>query len=112
MTVGALVDGDAPSTKQALGALRRVSERPRALVVVERTDSASRLSLRNVDTIHLVTVDQLNTYDVLLSDDVIFTRAAYDALVTKQVTKQAAKQQPRGTATPTDKTEPEQEESA
>ena len=59
---------------------------------------------------HLLFVDQLNTYDVLVSDDVVFTRAAYDALVTKQVTKQAAKQQPRGTATPTDETEPEQED--
>ena len=103
-----LVDGAAPSTKQALGALRHVSERPRALVVVERADSTSRLSLRNVDTIHLVTVDQLNTYDVLLSDDVIFTRAAYESLVDKQ----AAKQRPRARATQADQDQPEPEQEA
>ena len=78
------VDGDAPSTKQALAALRRLSERPRSLVVTATDDSPTRLSLRNVDTIHVVAVNQLNTYDVLLSDDVVFTRAAYDALVERQ----------------------------
>ena len=39
------------------------------------------LSLRNVATVHLLAVDQLNTYDVLLSDDVVFTKGAYDAFV-------------------------------
>ncbi len=78
------VDGESPSTKQALAALRRVSERPRALVVLERSDTSTWLSLRNVDTLHVVAVDQLNTYDVLASDDVVFSRAAYDALVTRQ----------------------------
>ena len=78
------VDGDAPSTKQALAALRRLSERPRSLVVTATDDSPTRLSLRNVDTVHVVAVNQLNTYDVLLSDDVVFTRAAYDALVERQ----------------------------
>jgi len=78
------VDNDTPSTKQALAALRRLSERPRSLVVTATDDSPTRLSLRNVDTIHVVAVNQLNTYDVLLSDDVVFTRAAYDALVERQ----------------------------
>ena len=78
------VDGDAPSTKQALAALRRLSERPRPLVVTATDDSPTRLSLRNVDTVHVVAVNQLNTYDVLLSDDVVFTRAAYDALVKRE----------------------------
>jgi len=79
--VDALLEGDVPSTKQALAVLRRLTERPRVLVVVERADRLSLLSLRNVDVVHLVTVDQLNTYDVLLSDDVVFTQAAYDRLV-------------------------------
>jgi len=78
------VDNDTPSTKQALAALRRLSERPRSLVVTATGDSRTRLSLRNVDTVHVVAVNQLNTYDVLLSDDVVFTRAAYDALVERQ----------------------------
>ena len=76
-----IVDGEAPSTKTAVAALARVTERPRVLVVLERSDSVGWLSLRNVDTVHLLSVDQLNTYDVLVSDDVVFTRAAYDAFV-------------------------------
>ena len=79
--VDALLDGDKPSTKNALAALARLTERPRVLVVVERDDERTRLSLRNVDTIHVLSADQLNTYDVLLSDDVVFTRAALDRFV-------------------------------
>jgi large subunit ribosomal protein L4 len=79
--VESLVDGDTPSTKQAVAALRRISERPRALVVLDRADEVTWLSLRNVQDVHLLAVDQLNTYDVLLSDDVVFTKAAYDTFV-------------------------------
>ena len=49
--------------------------------MLERGDDLTWLSLRNVDTVHLLAVDQLNTYDVLLSDDVVFTKGAYDAFV-------------------------------
>jgi len=79
--VDALVDSDKPSTKAALTALGRLSDRPRALVVVERTDELTWLSVRNVETIHVLAVDQLNTYDVLLSDDVVFTKGAFDRFV-------------------------------
>jgi large subunit ribosomal protein L4 len=79
--VESLVDGDVPSTKQALAALAGLTERPRALVVLERADSVTWLSLRNVPEVHLLAVDQLNTYDVLASDDVVFTKGAYDAFV-------------------------------
>ena len=50
--------------------------------MLERDDDLTWLSLRNVAAVHLLAVDQLNTYDVLLSDDVIFTKGAYDAFVT------------------------------
>jgi large subunit ribosomal protein L4 len=79
--VEGLVDADTPSTKQALTALRRVSERPRSLVVLDRDDEVTWLSLRNVDAVHVLAFDQLNTYDVLLSDDVVFTKSAYEAFV-------------------------------
>ena len=49
--------------------------------MLERDDALTWLSLRNVADVHLLAVDQLNTYDVLLSDDVIFTKGAYDAFV-------------------------------
>jgi large subunit ribosomal protein L4 len=79
--VESLVTGSAPSTKDALAALTGLTQRPRTLVVLERGDDMTWLSLRNVDTVHLLAVDQLNTYDVLLSDDVVFTKAAYDTFV-------------------------------
>jgi large subunit ribosomal protein L4 len=75
------VDGDKPSTKAALKVLAEVTERPKALVVVDRADELTWLSLRNVPTVHLIAADQLNAYDVLCSDDVVFTRAAFDAFV-------------------------------
>ena len=79
--VDSLVTGDAPSTKTALAAVRELSSRARVLVVVERDDLLTMKSLRNAEFIALLTFDQLNTYDVLLADDVIFTKAAYDAFV-------------------------------
>jgi large subunit ribosomal protein L4 len=79
--VEALLSGDTPSTKQALAALAGLTDRRRTLVVLERSDTVSWLSLRNVPDVHLIAVDQLNTYDVLLCDDVVFTKPAYDAFV-------------------------------
>src|SRR5690606_5927061 len=78
--VDGLVDGK-PSTKAALAALSGLTEGVRLLVVLEREDAVTWLSLRNVPTVHLLAADQLNTYDVLLSDDVVFTKGAFDAFV-------------------------------
>lgn len=79
--VESLISAEAPSTKAALAALASISERSNFLVVLERTDSVTWLSLRNAPQVHIVAVDQLNTYDVLASDDVVFTKGAFDALV-------------------------------
>jgi large subunit ribosomal protein L4 len=79
--VSSLVEGDTPSTRTALALLDQVSQRRHVLVVVERGDLAAWKSLRNVDRVHLLVPDQLNTYDVLVSDDVVFTKAAFDAFV-------------------------------
>jgi large subunit ribosomal protein L4 len=83
--VESFISGDKPSTKAALGALTGLTgsdrRRPRTLVVLERGDNLTWLSLRNVADVHLIAVDQLNTYDVLLSDDVVFTKGAFDAFV-------------------------------
>ena len=79
--VEGLVSGDKPSTKAALSALSNLTDRSNYLVVLERTDSVTWLSLRNAPEVHLVAVDQLNTYDVLASDDVVFSKGAYDAFV-------------------------------
>ncbi|HYF73539.1 MAG TPA: 50S ribosomal protein L4 [Nocardioides sp.] len=79
--VESILAAEAPSTRAALAALKTLSERSRFLVVLERTDSVTWLSLRNAPEVHIVAVDQLNTYDVLASDDVVFTQGAYDAFV-------------------------------
>ena len=74
------VDGT-PSTKTALTALRAVSNAKNILVVLSAEDVAGWKSLRNVPEVHLITSGQLNTYDVLVSDDVVFTRQALDEFV-------------------------------
>jgi large subunit ribosomal protein L4 len=84
--IEALVQGERPSTNVAVATLAKVTQRPRALVVLERNDDITWLSLRNVDTIHLLNVDQLNTYDVLVSDDVVFLKGAYEAFTGTSVT--------------------------
>jgi large subunit ribosomal protein L4 len=89
--VAGLVATETPSTKAAVQALASVSERRNLLVVVEREDDVTWLSLRNVPSVHLITPDQLNTYDVLVSDDVVFTRGAFDAFVAGPATGKGAK---------------------
>ena len=79
--VDSLVTGDVPSTRSALAALAGLSDRVRFLVVLERGDNLTWLSLRNAANVHILAVDQLNTYDVLLSDDVVFSKAAFDTFV-------------------------------
>lgn len=79
--VAELVAGTKPSAKEALATLRGVSERKNLLVVIERANDVAALSVRNLADIHVLYVDQLNTYDVLISDDIVFTKTAYEAFV-------------------------------
>ena len=76
--VESFVDGDVPSTKGALATLGKVTESTRVLVVLAAEDELNWLSLRNVPPVHLIEAGQLNTYDVLVSDAVVFTTAALD----------------------------------
>jgi large subunit ribosomal protein L4 len=99
------VTGETPSTKAALQVLAGITERAKALVVVDRTEELTWLSLRNVPTVHLIAADQLNAYDVLCSDDVIFTRAAFDAFVAGTPKGKAVK----ATATESEASEQESE---
>ena len=82
-----LVAGETPSTKEALATLRSLTERKNLLVVIDRANDVAALSVRNLAAVHVLYVDQLNTYDVLVSDDVVFTKAAFDALVQKEEAK-------------------------
>ena len=89
--VTGLVDGDEPSTKRAEALLLEITERPNLLVVVERDDVASWLSVRNLPNVRVVAPDQLNTYDVLVTDDVVFTKEAFDTFVGGPVKGRSAK---------------------
>jgi large subunit ribosomal protein L4 len=79
--VSSLVAGDAPSTREASATLAKVSTAKNVLVVAERTDELTWLSLRNIPSVHILEPGQLNTYDVLISDDVVFTKGALEAFV-------------------------------
>src|SRR5437870_3769245 len=79
--VTGVIDGDAPSTKAAKALLSKISERKNVLLVVERADETAWLSARNLPQVHILEAGQLNTYDVLISDDVVFTKDAFERFV-------------------------------
>jgi large subunit ribosomal protein L4 len=64
-------------TQTALKALRQVTESDKVLVVLAREDEHNRRALRNLEEVHILDADQVNTYDVLYADDVVFTEAGY-----------------------------------
>jgi large subunit ribosomal protein L4 len=86
-----LVTGEKPSTKVALQAVAAITQAKKILVVLHRDDEISWRSAQNVPEVHLITPDQLNTYDVLVNDDVVFTKAAYDVFVAGPVRCKGAK---------------------
>jgi large subunit ribosomal protein L4 len=73
--------GATPSTKAAAAILLQLTQRRNVLIVLDRTDDVSYKSLRNLQGVHVLPVDQLNAYDILLSDDLVFTKAALDAYI-------------------------------
>jgi large subunit ribosomal protein L4 len=75
--VTGVVDGEV-STKAAKTLFGKISERKNVLLVIERDDEAAWLSARNLPDVHILDAGQLNTYDVLISDDVVFTKAALE----------------------------------
>jgi large subunit ribosomal protein L4 len=89
--VSSLVEGETPSTKQALTALHDLSERRHVLVVANRDDDVTWLSLRNVPEAHLIDPGQLNTYDVLVSDDIVFVESAYERFIAGPVKGKSSK---------------------
>jgi large subunit ribosomal protein L4 len=79
--VSSLVSGEVPSARAAAETLSTIATSKHVLVVAERNDVLSWKSLRNIDTVHLLEPGQLNTYDVLISDDVVFTHEALDSFI-------------------------------
>ncbi|WBB63750.1 50S ribosomal protein L4 [Streptomyces sp. WMMC500] len=93
--VTGVVDGEV-STKAARTLLGKVSERKNVLLVIERDDDLSMLSARNLPDVHILDAGQLNTYDVLVSDDVVFTQAAFERFVAGPVKGGGKSQSPVG----------------
>ena len=76
-----LVSGQTPSTKSARAFLGTLTDRKQVLVVIGRSDEAGVKSVRNLPGVHILAPDQLNTYDVLRSDDVVFSVEALNAYI-------------------------------
>jgi large subunit ribosomal protein L4 len=79
--VDGFVAGDVPSTKGVLGLLTSIASSKHVLIVLDRSDITSAKSVRNLPTVHVLAWDQLNAYDVLVSDDIVFSKAALDAFI-------------------------------
>ena len=90
--VDSLGKGDVPSTKAAASVLASVTGK-NVLVVLERGDEVSYKSVRNLPSVHVLWDDQLNAYDVVNSDDIVFTKAAFDSFVDSKSPKSTSKEE-------------------
>lgn len=78
----------APSTKAAASLLAQIAPSKNVLVVTERDDELTVKSVRNLANVHVLSFDQLNAYDVVVSDDIVFTKAALEAFIASKASKQ------------------------
>jgi large subunit ribosomal protein L4 len=76
-----LVSGQSPSTKSAKAFLASLTDHKQVLVVTGRSDETGIKSVRNLPGVHILSPDQLNTYDVLRADDVVFSVEALNAYI-------------------------------
>ena len=82
--------GEKPSTKVVSEYLTNVASSKHVLIVLQRDDELSHRSVRNLQNVHVLSYDQLNAYDVLVSDDIVFTKAAFEAFVASKTGAKAA----------------------
>jgi large subunit ribosomal protein L4 len=80
-----LVAGQNPSTKSAKTFLATLTDRRQVLIVIGRTDEIGAKSARNLPGVHVLSPDQLNTHDVLLADDVVFSVEALNAFISASI---------------------------
>ena len=83
---------DVPSTKQAVAALTPVTNNQFTTVVLSRENINEWMSVRNIPTVHVIFADQLNTYDVVTAQYVVFSKEGFEAFVaakTEPVVKEA-----------------------
>lgn len=85
--VEAFAAGDVAKTKDAVALLAGIAPAKHFLVVLTRDDELSERAVRNIETVHVLPVDQLNAYDVLVSDDIVFSQAALEAFIASKTAK-------------------------
>ncbi|WP_022889725.1 50S ribosomal protein L4 [Agromyces italicus] len=85
--VSGFVAGDAPRTKDALALLDGIAPAKHFLIVLARDEALAERAVRNIPTVHVLPVDQLNAYDVLVADDIVFSAAALEAFVAAKSAK-------------------------
>jgi large subunit ribosomal protein L4 len=79
--IDSLSVGETPSTKAIVSLLATIASSKHVLIVLERDDELSYKSVRNIPAVHVLPYDQLNAYDVVVSDDIVFTEGAFNAFV-------------------------------
>ena len=82
--------GDVAKTRDAVALLEGIAPAKHYLVVLTRDEELSERAVRNIQTVHVLPVDQLNAYDVLVADDIVFSTAALEAFI---AAKQAKKEE-------------------
>ncbi|WP_026922763.1 50S ribosomal protein L4 [Glycomyces arizonensis] len=88
--VSAIVDGETPKTKDAKTALAATTESAKVLVVLSREEETAKLSLRNLPQVHILDWGQVNTYDVLNNEDIVFSEAALEAFIADRTEQEVA----------------------
>ena len=85
--VESLTLGETPKTKAVIALLDQIATSKHVLIVLSRGDEQALKAVRNIPTVHTLTADQLNAYDVLVSDDIVFTKAALDTFIAAKTKK-------------------------
>ena len=78
-----VITSEIPSTKKALEALQVVGDYASAVVVLHRDEDVAWLSLRNVPNVHALAVDQLNVYDIISNEVIVFTKPALEEFLSR-----------------------------
>jgi large subunit ribosomal protein L4 len=88
--IDAFIEGESPKTKSAQAALAAITESSKVLVVLTRDEQTAALSLRNLPEVHLLDWGQVNTYDVLNNEDIVFSEAAIEAFIADRTEQEVA----------------------
>ena len=85
-------DFETPNTKAAKLALEAIGAEGKVLVVVDIQDSNTYKSFRNLGHVNVLSADQLNVFDILVSDSVVFTKSSLPSIEVEDVSAAKASQ--------------------